>query len=131
MKRYYGNLTSAAFWKSALFFLMMASYVWLSAADGGIPETTGNGHPGFAADTTADTSLPYRFHLYIVLRKKYRDAQLTVRDTLDSLLMTRHFDSLVAGRNFFNVPMKDKLPPVVLWEVKAENLNKKGRMAIH
>ncbi len=78
-----------------------------------------------------DTSYPYNFHLYLVLRKKHYHALLTVKDTTDKILLTQNFDSLRVGRNFFNIPTKKKLPAIVYWELKAGDLNKKGKMAIH
>lgn len=83
------------------------------------------------ADTLKDTSNPYNFHLYIVLRKKHYHALLTVKDTTDKILFTKEIDSLRVGRNFFNIPTKKKLPPVVKWELKSGDFQKKGRMVIH
>ncbi|NOT35753.1 MAG: hypothetical protein HOP11_00070 [Saprospiraceae bacterium] len=78
-----------------------------------------------------DTSNPYNFHLYIVLRKKHYHALLTVKDTMDKILLTKEIDSLRVGRNFFNIPTKKKLPSIVKWELKAGDFQKKGKMAIH
>ncbi len=82
-------------------------------------------------DTLKDTIKPFNFHLYIVLRKKHYHALLTVKDTFDKILISKEFDSLRVGRNFFNIPTKKKLPPIVKWEIKAGDFQKKGKMAIH
>lgn len=88
--------------------------------------------PGIKVDTTCDTVKKINnFHLYIVLRKKHYHALLTVKDTMERVLLSKNFDSLRVGRNFFNIPTAKKLPPIVLWELKAGDLNKKGKMAIH
>lgn len=85
----------------------------------------------FSIDTLKDTVNPYNFHLHIVLRKKHYHALLTVKDTMDKILLTKEIDSLRVGRNFFNIPTKKKLPPIVKWEIKAGDFQKKGKMAIH
>ncbi|MCC6816251.1 MAG: hypothetical protein IT267_07565 [Saprospiraceae bacterium] len=83
-------------------------------------------------DTTIkDSANPNRFHLYIVLRKKHYHALLTVKDTLDRILLSKEIDSLRVGRNFFIIPTQKKLPPIVKWELKAGDFIKKGKMAIH
>ena len=114
-----------------LLFIAIASYIWLTAG-GNIPCPLPETPYELSLDTIADTTKkPYNFHLYIVLRKKHYHALLTVKDTLDKILLTKDFDSLRIGRNFFNIPTPKKLPPIVKWELKAGDFNKKGRMNIH
>ncbi|MEO6189677.1 MAG: hypothetical protein ABIO44_04180 [Saprospiraceae bacterium] len=114
-----------------LLFFAIASYIWLMA-DGKIPMPLPRTTFDLRLDTIVDTTKkPYNFHLYIVLRKKHYHALLTVKDTLDKIIFTKDIDSLRIGRNFFDIPTPKKLPPVVKWELKAGDLNKKGRMNIH
>jgi len=120
-----------SYWRLIAWLFMLGVYGVLSGGAGIQPKSPEQSQPATRIDSTIDTCNPYNFHLYIVLRKKHYHALLTVKDTTDRILLTRNFDSLRIGRNFFNIPIKKKLPPVVYWELKAGDLNKKGRMAIH